>query len=174
MDLPWLHSLETSWLASKSQDRLPHAVMLLGAPGSGKRCAAAWMAATFLDLDVAQAHAQFPPGRPEHADLRWISPPEDKHTIGIEQIRALVADLSLTSYEGKGKVAIIDPANAMTANAANSLLKGNHLQPLPEAVNPASRRKRGPAMAASVAACDQLARHIAWRRQCAPRCPDCC
>ena len=123
MDLPWLHSLETSWLASKSQDRLPHAVMLLGAPGSGKRCAAAWMAATFLDLDVARAHAQFPLGRPEHADLRWITPPEDKHTIGIDQIRALVADLSLTSYEGKGKVAIIDPANAMTANAANSLLK---------------------------------------------------
>ncbi len=123
MNLPWLCSLETTWLASKSQDRLPHAVMLLGAPGSGKRCAAAWMAATFLDLALAREHAQFPLSRPEHADLRWISPPEDKHMIGIEQIRALVADLSLTSYEGKGKVAIIDPANAMTASAANSLLK---------------------------------------------------
>ena len=123
MNLPWLKSLETSWLASKSQGRLPHAVILLGAPGSGKRCAAAWMAATFLDLATAQTHAQFPLSKPEHADLRWISPPEDKHTIGIEQIRTLVADLSLTSYEGNGKVAIIDPANAMTANAANSLLK---------------------------------------------------
>jgi DNA polymerase-3 subunit delta' len=123
MNLPWLNSLETAWLASRSQGRLPHAVMLLGASGSGKRCAAAWMAATFLDLDKATAHAQFPLSRPEHADLRWISPPEDKHTIGIDQIRALVADLSLTSYAGSGKVAIIDPANAMTANAANSLLK---------------------------------------------------
>jgi DNA polymerase-3 subunit delta' len=123
MKLPWLGSLEAAWLASKSQDRLPHAVMLLGAPGSGKRCAAAWMAATFLDLAAARDHAQFPLSRPEHADLRWISPPEDKHMIGIEQIRALVADLSLTSYAGNGKVAIIDPANAMTASAANSLLK---------------------------------------------------
>ena len=123
MNLPWLNSLETTWLASKSQNRLPHAVMLLGASGSGKRCAAAWMAATFLDLDKATTHAQFPLSRPEHADLRWISPPEGKHTIGIDQIRALVADLSLTSYQGNGKVAIIDPANAMTANAANSLLK---------------------------------------------------
>jgi DNA polymerase-3 subunit delta' len=34
-----------------------------------------------------------------------------------------VADLSLTSYEGTGKVAIIEPANKMTVNAANSLLK---------------------------------------------------
>jgi DNA polymerase-3 subunit delta' len=81
------------------------------------------MAATFLNLDAARAHAQFPLRQPEHADVRWISPPEDKHTVGIEQIRTLVADLSLTSYEGGGKVAIIDPANAMTANAANSLLK---------------------------------------------------
>jgi len=50
-------------------------------------------------------------------------PPEDKEAIGIEQIRDLVADLNLTSYEGAGKVAVIEPANAMTVNAANSLLK---------------------------------------------------
>jgi DNA polymerase-3 subunit delta' len=60
---------------------------------------------------------------PQHADLRWLTPPEDKNTIGIEQIRELVASLSLTSYAGGGKVAVIDPANAMTANATNSLLK---------------------------------------------------
>jgi DNA polymerase-3 subunit delta' len=123
MNLPWLNSLEKNWLASKSQGRLPHAVMLLGASGSGKRCVAAWMAETFLDLDTAATHSQFPLDRPEHADLRWVSPPQDKHTIGIDQIRTLVADLSLTSYAGSGKVAIIDPANAMTANAANGLLK---------------------------------------------------
>jgi DNA polymerase-3 subunit delta' len=60
---------------------------------------------------------------PEHADLRWIRPPEDKESIGIEQIRELVDAMSLTSYEGGGKVAVIEPANAMTVNAANSLLK---------------------------------------------------
>ncbi|MGI9248058.1 MAG: hypothetical protein ACR2QI_03535, partial [Woeseiaceae bacterium] len=41
----------------------------------------------------------------------------------IEQIRELVSELSLTSYAGTGKVAIIEPANMMTVNAANSLLK---------------------------------------------------
>ena len=60
---------------------------------------------------------------PEHPDLRWIAPPEDKESIGIEQIRDLVDDMGLTSYEGGGKVAVIEPANAMTVNAANSLLK---------------------------------------------------
>ena len=56
--------------------------------------------------------------------MRWISTPEDKKSIGIEQIRVLVAERNdLTSYEGFGKVAVIEPANEMTVNAANSLLK---------------------------------------------------
>ncbi|NIQ44609.1 MAG: DNA polymerase III subunit delta', partial [Pseudomonas stutzeri] len=32
-------------------------------------------------------------------------------------------NLQLTSYEGRGKVAVIEPANTMTTSAANSLLK---------------------------------------------------
>ncbi len=55
--------------------------------------------------------------------MHWIAPLEDKESIGIEQIRDLVHEFALTSYEGAGKVAIIEPANAMTTNAANSLLK---------------------------------------------------
>ena len=31
--------------------------------------------------------------------------------------------MSLTSYKGGGKVAVIEPAESMTNNAANSLLK---------------------------------------------------
>jgi DNA polymerase-3 subunit delta' len=97
--------------------------MITGAPGTGKRSAAAWLARQRLDLEQPDSLPQFPLRIPEHADLRWISMPEDKHTIGIEQIRALVAELSLTSYAGGGKVAVIEPADAMTNNAANSLLK---------------------------------------------------
>jgi DNA polymerase-3 subunit delta' len=59
----------------------------------------------------------------DHPDLRWVRPLEDKQTIHIDQIRELVAQLSLTSYESGAKVAIIEPANAMTGSAANSLLK---------------------------------------------------
>lgn len=105
-----------------AQRRVPHAVLLLGSAGLGKRCAAAWLARQFLDL-AGGAIPEYPGKRPEHADLHWISPAEDKHVVGIDAIRDLVADLNLTSYEGGGKVAVIDPANAMTTNAANSLLK---------------------------------------------------
>lgn len=123
MEIPWLHSLTASWRAGEKQGRAPHAVMLLGAPGTGKRCAAAWIAGYRFGLPAAAAEPQYPLTIPEHADLHWISPPEDKHTVGVDQVRALVAELNLTSYAGGSKVAVIEPAHAMTGSAANSLLK---------------------------------------------------
>jgi DNA polymerase-3 subunit delta' len=123
MELSWLKPLIESWQSSQSQGRPPHAVMLTGTPGSGKRAAAAWLARSRLGIAGGSAMPEYPWTIPEHADLRWITPPEDKHAIGIDQIRELVSEISLTSYQGGGKVAVIDPADAMTTNAANSLLK---------------------------------------------------
>ena len=123
MEIPWLNQFTESWRASVRQGRAPHALMLLGAAGTGKRCIAGWLARCQLGMSALESEPQYPLMIPEHADLRWLSPPEDKQSVGIEQIRELVAALSLTSYEGGGKVAVIDPANAMTANATNSLLK---------------------------------------------------
>ena len=96
--------------------------MLSGPVGVGKRCAAAWIANAHLGASSA-ALPSFPLTVPEHADLRWLAPAEDKSSIGIDAVRALVGDLALTSYSGRGKVAIIEPADAMTSSAANSLLK---------------------------------------------------
>jgi DNA polymerase-3 subunit delta' len=123
MEINWLKNFAASWQARVAQDRMPHAVMLVGAPGVGKRCAAAWIAKHRLRIRGATHLPEYPLVIPEHPDLRWLRPPEDKQNIGIEQIRELVADLSLTSFDGGGKVAVIEPANMMTANAANSLLK---------------------------------------------------
>ncbi|MDH3532344.1 MAG: hypothetical protein OEO82_05400 [Gammaproteobacteria bacterium] len=123
MDINWHQEFANSWLARAQQGRLPHAVMLVGPVGTGKRAAAGWIAARRLGIGPETAVPQFPVATLEHADLHWISPQEDKAAIGIDQIRAMVADFGLTSYEGGGKVAIIEPANSMTNNAANSLLK---------------------------------------------------
>lgn len=123
MELVWLRPFADAWRGRAAQGRIPHAVMLLGSAGVGKRCAAAWIASQRLGIGDGDALPDYPFSVPEHADLRWLCPPEDKRTIGIDQIRELVSDLGLTSYEGGGKVAIIEPANAMSTSAANSLLK---------------------------------------------------
>jgi len=123
MDINWHKPFAQSWLDRIEQGRVPHAVILAGPPGVGKRAAAAWMVGRQLLACEQPELPQYPFKRPDHADLRWVEAAEAKVAIGIEQIRDLVDDLSLTSFAGGGKAAVIDPANAMTNNAANGLLK---------------------------------------------------
>lgn len=123
MEISWHKDFAANWLERTRQGRVPHAVLLTGPAGVGKRAAASWMAAQHLGIAVTARLPEYPPMHIEHADLRWIRPPDDKQSIGIDQIRGLVAELSLTSYHGGGKVAVVDPADGMTGNAANSLLK---------------------------------------------------
>jgi DNA polymerase III subunit delta' len=123
IELPWLEAFADAWRGRERQERLPHAVMLAGTPGVGKRAAACWIARRRLAVGEAGPLPVFPAALPEHADLHRVCKPEDRLSIGIGQIRELIADLSLTSYEGGAKVAVIEPANLMTVEAANSLLK---------------------------------------------------
>ena len=123
MDITWHKEFADSWRDRIEQQRLPHAVLLAGPVGVGKRAAAAWMVGHRLAVAGTPDLPQYPVEPPEHADLQWLKAPEGKQAIGIEQIRDLVNGLSLTSYAGGAKAAVIEPANAMTTNAANSLLK---------------------------------------------------
>ena len=122
MLIPWLKPVVIAWQSSCEQGRPPHAVMLAGPRGCGKRAAAAWLARARLGYQVPDL-PDYPAELPEHADFRRLAPLEDKHTIGVDQVRGLVAELALTSYAGGGKVAVIEPADLMTTSAANSLLK---------------------------------------------------
>jgi DNA polymerase III subunit delta' len=107
---------------------MPHGLLLTGVPGAGQAEVATWLAARLL----CRAADGLPCGRcadcrllraGSHPDFRWVGVLPDKKDIGIEQMRALSEALSMRSYRGGVKVAIIAPADAMSAKAHNALLK---------------------------------------------------
>jgi len=115
---PWQEknwaTIERAWRIG----RLPHALMLEGPQGLGKSVFARRVAAMVLGRD------EIDPDRGlTHPDLNMLTLAEGKKQIVVEQVRELCAELAMTSYASGYKVAIIDPAERMNINAANSLLK---------------------------------------------------
>jgi len=129
--LPWHEDAAAQLRQAWAANRLPHALLLQGAEGVGKRAFAAWAACAVLcespekrQLDCCGSCGScllFKAG--SHPDLLWVAPDEDKQQISVDQVRAATERLSKTSSRQGYKVAIVEPAHLMTPNAANSLLK---------------------------------------------------
>lgn len=125
--------LETGWqrlLQSYQQDRLAHALLITGQSGIGKHLLAERLAAFLLCEQAGdggeacgqcRACAWLQAGT--HPDLLSLNPEEPGKAIKIDQVRALSVELGMTSHAGRYKIAVIEPADAMNVNAANSLLK---------------------------------------------------
>jgi len=58
-----------------------------------------------------------------HPDVHIAEVGADKKLISVEQVRDIVAAAGMRPYEGRTKVFIIDPADALSAGGSNSLLK---------------------------------------------------
>jgi hypothetical protein len=58
-----------------------------------------------------------------HPDVHFIEVTGERKMISVDQIREIVAAATLRPYEGRNKVFIIDPANALSVGGSNSLLK---------------------------------------------------
>lgn len=58
-----------------------------------------------------------------HPDVHFIEVGGERKLISVEQIRDLVTEATLRPYEGRTKVFIIDPAEALSPSGSNSLLK---------------------------------------------------
>jgi len=58
-----------------------------------------------------------------HPDVHFIEVGGERKLISVEQIREIVSGAAMRPYEGRGKVFIIDPADALSVSGSNSLLK---------------------------------------------------
>jgi len=128
--LPW-HARASEQLAGAlSGGRLSHGLLLHGPNGVGKeQFASALAAALFCTrrgarLEACGECADCALSRAgTHPDLHWVRRLDDKKSIGVDQVRELCEKLSLTSMRRGYRVAVLVPAQAMTAAAQNALLK---------------------------------------------------
>jgi DNA polymerase III subunit delta' len=133
--LPWQRPMVAELLSRRA--RWPHAMLITGPAGIGKRVLAQSLAVALLCETPASDGA--PCGAcascryaaaGQHPDLRTVEPIEvdgDEtkvvEWISVNHVRALTRWAELTSHRGGAKVALIVPAERMNAAAANALLK---------------------------------------------------
>ena len=106
------------------EGRLSHAYLFVGAPGSGKVDAACALAKAIVcpnggdgTCDECRRVSHH-----THPDVHWLSPASATGYLA-DQIRDLIADVSLAPMRAKAKVYIIDRADLLRGTAANALLK---------------------------------------------------
>jgi len=105
-----------------------HSYLFEGVPGSGRKKTAmmliqALFCKALTDDACGDCHSCRKIVSGNHPDIHHIVPLPDKRDISIDQLRELQHILSLRPYEAPRKACIIDPAERMSVNAANSLLK---------------------------------------------------
>lgn len=61
--------------------------------------------------------------RQMHPDVHMIEVAGERKMISVDQIRDLLEQASLRPYEGRTKVFIVDPADALSVSGSNALLK---------------------------------------------------
>ncbi len=106
---------------------LSHAYLVTGGGGDSRAAFAGRLAAAYLcegdTPPCGRCRACRKVGKGSHPDLSRTAPPPDKTEITVEQIRSLRADAYVRPNEGRRKVYVIDPADAMNPAAQNALLK---------------------------------------------------
>lgn len=127
---PWQHQLWSALAERRRRDRLPHAILLSGPAGLGKRRFARVLAQTLLctqpedeGLPCGSCRSCVLYEAGTHPDLMTVEPDEPGKQILIDAIRRVRDYAALTSQYSKRKVVLIEPAESMNRNAANSLLK---------------------------------------------------
>jgi DNA polymerase-3 subunit delta' len=99
------------------QNRLAHAYLITGAPGSGKESLAAELASLVNGTPATDIFS------PKAREIFVARPESQSRRIIIAQVRALEHALQMRAADGRRKVAIIPDADRLQPEAANAFLK---------------------------------------------------
>jgi len=130
MIYPWQQQQWQHLLSAYQQDHLAHALLFTGSSECGKKDFAQAIAQRFLctvptvsEMACGQCKSCHVFRAKSHPDYKSIALIEGKKNISIDQIRELSRFLELSCSYGKMTIAIINDAERMNEQAANSLLK---------------------------------------------------
>ena len=130
MNSPWLKDIwQRLWLQHQS-GKLPHALLLIGAPNIGKTAFAMQFATALLCAQPATSgepcgvcHDCRLSASEVHPNIFKVIPEKEGQSIKIDQVREANEFVQQSSFKGKTRVVIFNPVNALNVNAANALLK---------------------------------------------------
>lgn len=130
--LPW-HLQQWQHLSNaQNRDRFPHALLMVGQTGLGKRAFARHLSNMLLCEAPDWAHYQpcaqcaacAKTANDAHPDFRKLGPQEGKKEISVDDARNILNFLQLSNQSSTGyKVVTVDPADCLSRSAANALLK---------------------------------------------------
>jgi len=126
---PWLVEDMAQLLERASADRLPHAILITSIAGMGKRAFSQCLAETLLcqkpspkgacgECDACRQLLA-----DAHPDFRKLVPEGANAAIKVDPVRSLVDWLQLTASQSSFRIALLEQADTLNRNAANSLLK---------------------------------------------------
>jgi DNA polymerase III subunit delta' len=124
----WFSAATAEVNAAFAAGRLAHGLLIHEDPGAGGLELARWIAQRVNCSEQERApcgecqNCKWAAAN-QHPDITLLRPEEDSEYIKVEAVRALIADLALTAHGRGYKIAILEPADALYPNAANSLLK---------------------------------------------------
>jgi len=116
----------TLLLDTARRGELHHAIILYGPAPDALRALALRVAQTLNCLNGTTGDHCAACQRIErrtHPDVHFVEVGAEKKLISVEQVRDIVSAATLRPYEGRNKVFIIDPAEALSVGGSNSLLK---------------------------------------------------
>jgi DNA polymerase-3 subunit delta' len=129
---PWQMSQWDRVLNQVRDKKVPHAFLLNGVEGIGKRQFAEALASFLLCEEAIAGKQSSACGQCKqcrlvqsetHPDFKHICPEEGSSVLKVDAIRSMVEFFAQSSMQGGRKLAVLEPAEALNHNAANALLK---------------------------------------------------